>query len=64
MSSVSIKLERCKRCGYCINYCPKGVFDSRNDGKAYVKHEDKCINCKLCEKLCPDFAITVKEVKL
>jgi 2-oxoglutarate ferredoxin oxidoreductase subunit delta len=26
---------------------------------AFVAHPEKCIGCKICENLCPDFAITV-----
>lgn len=26
---------------------------------AQVVHAEQCIGCKMCENLCPDFAITV-----
>ncbi|HID15772.1 MAG TPA: pyruvate synthase, partial [Candidatus Atribacteria bacterium] len=26
-----------------------------------VKYLDKCVNCKLCELLCPELAVSVEE---
>jgi len=60
MSKIFINSGWCKKCAYCVNYCPKGVFHLTKEGKAFVKHEENCINCRLCEKLCPDFAIKVE----
>lgn len=60
---VHIIEERCKGCGYCIEYCPKNVlaFSSRFNAKGYhppeVKRPDDCVNCHYCEIICPDFAI-------
>jgi len=49
----------CKGCGLCYEFCPTGVFTSDRTGRPVVSHPDKCISCYLCEKLCPDMAITV-----
>ena len=60
---VHIIEERCKGCGYCIEYCPKDVlvFSNRFNAKGYhppeVKRPDDCVNCHYCEIICPDFAI-------
>ena len=60
---VEILIDRCKGCGFCVEYCPKGVLvlSSGFNRKGYhppevVKHGE-CINCNLCEMICPDFAI-------
>ena len=60
---VSVIIERCKGCGYCVEFCPLGVLvmSSRFNGKGYhypeVIHGDKCSGCDLCGMYCPDFAI-------
>ena len=60
---VRILRERCKGCGFCVEYCPKDVLvmSERFNKKGYhppevVKHGE-CVNCNLCEMICPDFAI-------
>ncbi len=60
---VMIITERCKGCGFCVEYCPKGVLELSEEfnRKGYhppkvVKHGE-CVNCNLCEMICPDFAI-------
>lgn len=60
---IHIIKDRCKGCGYCIEFCPKDVleFSEEFNVKGYhapvVKNPDDCVNCRLCEMLCPDFAI-------
>lgn len=60
---VHIVEERCKGCGYCIAYCPRGVLElsGKYNKKGYhppaVKKPEGCVNCHYCEIICPDFAI-------
>ena len=60
---VHILEERCKGCGYCIEFCPKKVltFSKGFNTKGYhpptTLNDDDCVNCHYCEIICPEFAI-------
>jgi 2-oxoglutarate ferredoxin oxidoreductase subunit delta len=55
--------DRCKGCGFCVEYCPREVLVLANtfNRKGYhpprVAKAGQCLNCNLCEMLCPEFAI-------
>lgn len=63
VGEVQIIKERCKGCGFCVEYCPRDVlefsteFNKKGYHPPYVKEEGECANCGLCEMLCPEFAI-------
>ena len=52
--------EKCKypECGKCIDVCPIKAI-SASDGKLSIK--GSCINCTLCDKLCPEEAIELND---
>ena len=55
--------ERCKGCGYCINFCPKNVLEvsEKFNKKGYhppcAARVQECVNCHYCEIICPELAI-------
>lgn len=60
---VYINRERCKGCGFCIEFCPFRVleFDTSFNSHGYhppvIAESNKCTGCDLCGMYCPDFAI-------
>src|ERR1700752_2413077 len=65
---VSIVVERCKACGFCVEFCPTHVlalssaFNSKGYHPPHVVHPEKCSGCDLCGMYCPDFAIAGTKV--
>ncbi len=61
--------ERCKGCGFCVEYCPNDVlaisnkYNSKGYHPPYRAHEEKCVDCGFCQMICPDFAIFSVEVE-
>jgi len=60
---IFIIVERCKGCSFCVEYCPRGVLQISDQFNKKGYHypeaikEDACVDCNLCESICPEFAI-------
>jgi NAD-dependent dihydropyrimidine dehydrogenase PreA subunit len=60
MPEINIDLEKCNGCGTCVDTCPVGVYEVKDDKSVPVKIEE-CLACKACEVQCPNAAIQVIE---
>ena len=55
--------DRCKGCNYCIEFCPRKVFEQGKNLNQIGIHPPRitdsslCVGCGVCEEICPDFAI-------
>ncbi|MEZ4813562.1 MAG: 4Fe-4S binding protein [Caldisericia bacterium] len=45
----------------CLHICPKSVFVTNERAQVIVDDESKCIGCKRCTEICPDFALEVSK---
>lgn len=60
--AVLIRVDRCKGCELCIEYCPVGVLALSKGFNVEGYHHpvvlsDGCISCQACSAICPEFAI-------
>ena len=64
-----IDTDGCKGCGLCVTVCPKNVLEISNDVNvkgyfpAYQARPEDCIFCAICCSMCPDVAITIREIE-
>ncbi|MDR2368345.1 MAG: ferredoxin family protein [Deltaproteobacteria bacterium] len=63
--SIELDFDACKACGYCLEACPKDVFDpgAAHNAKGYrppvVARPDDCLGCRGCYMVCPDFCLEI-----
>ena len=68
-SQVHVIVERCKGCGFCIEFCPQHLLYQpiETSSKGYhtvgINNSDKCTGCDICSMVCPDFAISVISIE-
>ncbi len=62
---IEVKNDWCKGCGICIEKCPVDALEESDElnkrgiRPPKLKENNECNFCRLCELVCPDFAITV-----
>ncbi len=62
---IRVLKERCKGCRFCIEFCPRQVlhesaqFNRKGYHLVYADGDNDCLDCGLCELICPEFAISV-----
>lgn len=60
---VEIEEERCKGCGFCVEFCPNRAlelsakFNKKGYHPPFLVDQNFCNGCDLCGLYCPDFAI-------
>ena len=55
---IIVKVDICVGCEACVNECPFGAIEMKDD-KAVIG--DKCTLCGTCVDICPSFAIEMVE---
>jgi len=71
MGQVFIIPQRCKECNFCWELCPEEILERsealNSQGYHYPQvkegEESACVNCGMCEWICPEFAIFTVEVR-
>jgi 2-oxoglutarate ferredoxin oxidoreductase subunit delta len=62
-AEIHIIESRCKGCGLCVEFCPRGVlkmsdnFNQKGYHPPFVEEPSACVGCQFCEEVCPEFAI-------
>jgi 2-oxoglutarate ferredoxin oxidoreductase subunit delta len=62
---VEINENLCKGCDICIEFCPADVFEKSNklNHKGYylpiITQMEECNGCRICDLMCPEFAIVI-----
>ena len=57
------KRDLCSGCSNCVNKCPKECIKMIPDEKGFlypVVDESKCVNCLMCQKVCPTYSEEIK----
>ena len=64
---IDIIKDWCKGCEMCIKKCPVQTLEVSDElnkkgiNPPRLKEDNECTCCRLCELICPDFAISVTE---
>jgi len=57
--AVEIDPARCTLCMGCTSVCPPHALEAGGNEPLLRFHESKCVQCGLCQQLCPETAISL-----
>ena len=61
--TVVIMDNRCKGCGFCIEFCPtkclefSGQYNLKGYHPPVLVRKNDCTGCDICGMVCPDYSI-------
>ena len=58
-STMTLNYGWCKRCGICVAFCPKKVYELNPVGQPIPTKPEQCTICMQCVMRCPDFVIDI-----
>lgn len=59
MPRIFIQVDRCRRCGMCVEICPEGLFVQTESNRIpKISNPKACISCGHCVSICPSGAVT------
>jgi 2-oxoglutarate ferredoxin oxidoreductase subunit delta len=67
---IEILKDWCKGCRFCIEFCPRQVleesteFNIKGYHPVFAARSEDCVDCGLCEFICPEFAIRVEPLEV
>ena len=66
MNIFEVDHKTCNRDGICVNSCPSGLIEMKDDGYPYPvpEAEEVCIRCGHCVAVCPTGSLKHRVVKL
>jgi ferredoxin len=59
LGGLSVNIDACTLCLSCVGACPEGALFDDPDSPKLSMIERNCVQCGLCEKVCPENAITL-----
>jgi NAD-dependent dihydropyrimidine dehydrogenase PreA subunit len=60
MVKIVVDKDKCNGCRTCVDTCPVGVFELKEEKSVPVKPQE-CLVCRACEVQCSESAIQVIE---
>ncbi len=57
--TITVNRDACTMCLACVGSCPVGALLDATEAPQLRFIESKCVQCRLCERTCPEDAITL-----
>ena len=58
--TIEVNVEGCTLCLSCVSACPTGALSDDSERPTLRFAEDACVQCGLCQAICPEKVITLK----